>query len=346
VSPFTPGYVADRAQIELLADVGVVLLLFEVGIEVDIGRLRREQRGLLWAAPGQILLSTAISALVLRAIGVSEFGAALLGLAVAMSSSVVVVNVTRSRRRTTDRPTEQALLGWSVLQDVTGVVLAAIMLGVFGADDRPLAQSIGGFALFGGLAVLAARLLPLVLARLREYHDLFLIVSVAAGLVLAAGGAVLFGLPMALAAFVAGLAISDRAETSEARRRLLPFRDVFAVLFFVAVGSLIDPGSLEGAVPLIALLLGLVAVAKIGIAGVLARVARLRARPVQLAIGLGQLGEFGYVLAGIGFTAGELTGEQFTAVLAAIVITIAASAVLVRAAGTAPDVPVSGPAGL
>ena len=346
VSPFTPGYVADRAQIELLADVGVVLLLFEVGIEVDLGRLRREQNSLLWVSPAQILISTAVATWVLLLIGLPPFGASLVGLSVAMSSSVVVVNITRSRRRTTDRPTEQALLGWSVLQDVTGVALAAVLLAVFGADERPLPQAIGGLALFAALAVVAARLLPAVLARLRAFHDLFLIVSVAAGLVLAAAGAVWFGVPMALAAFVAGLAISDRAETAEARRRLLPFRDVFAVLFFVAVGSLVDPGSLQGGLPLIGLLVGLVVVAKVGVAWVLMRVSRLSGRPAQVAIGLGQLGEFGYVLAGIGLTAGAVTGEQFTAVLGAIIVTIAGSAVLVRLAGTAPESVVSSTAGL
>jgi CPA2 family monovalent cation:H+ antiporter-2 len=346
VSPFTPGYVADRSQIELLADVGVVLLLFEVGIEVDLGRLRREQRGLLWASPLQIVVSTTLSALALRAIGLPDFGAWLLGLSVAMSSSVVVVNITRSRRRTTDRQTEQALLGWSVLQDVTGVASAGMLLAWFGHGDRPLPEVVAGFALFGGLSILAARVLPLVLAHLRTYHDLFLIVSVAVGLVLAAAGAVLFGLPMALAAFVAGLAISDRAETAEARRRLLPFRDVFAVLFFVAVGSLIDPGSLDRALPLAGLLVLMLVVAKVGVAWALARLARLHARPLQLAIGLAQLGEFGYVLAGIGLAAGAVTGEQFTAVLGAIVVTIAGSAVLVRFAGRAPETPVSSPAGL
>ncbi len=306
VSPFTPGYVADRHQIELLADVGVVLLLFEVGIEVDLGRLRREQRGLLWAAPAQILISTGCTMAVLSALGLATFGAALLGLSVAMSSSVVVVNITRSSRRTTDRPTEQALLGWSVLQDLTGVILAAVMLAVLGNGDRPLGDTVAGFILFGALAAVAARVLPWVLARLRTYHDLFLIVSVAAGLTLAAMGAVVFGMPMALAAFVAGLAISDRAETAEARRRLLPFRDVFAVLFFVAVGSLIDPGSLGAAAPLTAALVGMMVVAKVGVAWLLARIARLHARPGQLAIGLGQLGEFGYVLAGIGLAAGAV----------------------------------------
>jgi CPA2 family monovalent cation:H+ antiporter-2 len=254
-----------------------------------------------------------------------------------MSSSVVIVNITRSRRRTTDRPTEQALLGWSVLQDVAGVACAAIVLAISGIGGRPLPVALGGLALFAVLALVAAQVLPFVLRRLRAEHDLFLIVSVASGLVVAALGAVVFGVPLALAAFVAGLAISDRAETAEARRRLLPFRDVFAVLFFVAVGSLLDPALLLDALPLAAVLVVLLVVAKVAVAWVLARLARLDARPAQLAVGLGQLGEFGYVLAGIAVGAGVLAGYEFEAVLCAIVVTIAGSAVLVRWAGTAPD---------
>jgi CPA2 family monovalent cation:H+ antiporter-2 len=336
VSRFTPGYVADRHQIELLAEVGVVLLLFEVGIEVDLGRLRREHGGLLWASPAQIGISTVIAGVVFYALGVAPLGAALVGVSVAMSSSVVVVNITRSRRRTTNKPTEEGLLGWSVLQDVTGVALATVILAVSGYGGRELPLALGLLAAFGLLAVAADQVLPLILRRLRSEHDLFLIVSVASGLVLAAAGAVFFGVPAALAAFVAGLAISDRPETAEARRRLLPFRDVFAVLFFVAVGSLIDPGSLPSAAPWIALLVGLVVVAKVLVAWVLVRLARLEARPLQLAIGLGQMGEFGYVLAGIGLTANVVSNDLFTAVLASIVVTIAGSAILVRYAGKAP----------
>ena len=186
------------------------------------------------------------------------------------------------------------------------------------------------------LAVVAAQVLPIILRRLRAEHDLFLIVSVASGLALAAAGAVFFGVPTALAAFVAGLAISDRAETAEARRRLLPFRDVFAVLFFVAVGTLIDPGSLPAAVPQIALLVALVVVAKVLLAGILARVARLDARPVQLAIGLGQMGEFGYVLAGDRRSPPASSRASCSRrCCATIVITIAGSAILVRFAGKA-----------
>jgi K+:H+ antiporter len=345
VSPFTPGYVAGREQIELLADVGVVLLLFEVGIEVDLGRLRREQRGLIWASPVQIVVSTALTAAILIGLGVDPYGAGLMGIAVAMSSSVVVVNITRSRRRTTDRPTEQALLGWSVLQDVTGVTLSAVMLAAFGMEGRPALEALLGLAAFGLLAVVAARVLPWILIRLRSEHDLFLIVSVASGLAMAAAGAVWFGVPMALAAFVAGLSVSDRAETSEARRRLLPFRDVFAVLFFVAVGSLIDPGAIGEAPGLVLLLLALTGL-KVVVAWALARLARLPIRAFQLAVGLGQMGEFGYVLAGIGLAAGVVSAEAFSSVLAAIVVTIAVSAVAARLVAKAPERVVSTAAGM
>jgi CPA2 family monovalent cation:H+ antiporter-2 len=345
VSPFTPGYVAGREQIELLADVGVVLLLFEVGIEVDLGRLRREQRGLIWASPVQIILSTALTAGILVALGFDLYGAGLLGVAVAMSSSVVIVNITRSRRRTTDRPTDQALLGWSVLQDVTGVTLTAVLLAAFGMEGRPVLEALLGLAAFGLLAAVAARVLPWVLVRLRSEHDLFLIVSVASGLAVAAAGAVWFGVPMALAAFVAGLSISDRAETSEARRRLLPFRDVFAVLFFVAVGSLIDPGAIGQEPGLVALLVALTGL-KVAVAWVLARLARLPIRTFQLSVGLGQMGEFGYVLAEIGLVAGVVSSAAFSSVLAAIVVTIAASAVLVRVVAKAPERAVSTAAGM
>src|SRR3990170_1319647 len=112
VSPFTPGYVADREQIQLLADVGVVLLLV--------------------AGPLQLAITAVAAGAVFVAIGTPLVGAALSGLAIALSSSVVVVNIVRSRRRTTDRATEQAMLGWSVIQDLTGVACAAGVLAVGG----------------------------------------------------------------------------------------------------------------------------------------------------------------------------------------------------------------------
>ena len=335
VSPFTPGYVADRGQLQLLADVGVVLLMFEVGIEVDVPRLRREQRGLLWAAPLQVAITTAIVAVVALAAGVVPFGAILVGLSVAFSSSVVIVNITRSRSRTTDRPTEEALMGWSVLQDVTGVLLTVVVLAIFGFGDRPIAVALGALVAFGVVVVAAAWILPRILDRLHELPDLFLIVSVAVGLTLAGAGAVWFGVPLALAAFAAGLAITEGPAAEEARRRLLPFRDVFAVLFFVALGTLIDPAALGRAAGWLFALLALLALGKVLVAYVLARLAALPVRPGQLAVGLGQMGEFSFVLASIALTAGVISAEIHTAVLGAVVVSVVTSTVLARRIGSA-----------
>ncbi|MBM4436174.1 MAG: cation:proton antiporter [Actinobacteria bacterium] len=330
VSPFTPGYVANRAQLLLLADVGVVLLLFEVGIEVDLFRLRREQRGLLWAAAAQTLGTTVLAALVLRWAGLSVFGAAVLGLGIAMSSSVVIINITRSRKRTTDRITERTLVGWSVIQDVMGVVLATILLAISGLDGRGLGAALLGFLGFGAIALVVAWLFPWVLRRLQHQHDLFLIASVATGLVIASLGSVVFGIPLALAAFVAGLTITESHEAGEARRRLMPFRDVFAVLFFVAIGTLVDLPALTGSLGWLGLILGLVVVGKLGVSYGLARLARLSAHPWQLAVGLSQIGEFGFVLASLALARAWITPQVHAALLAAMVVTIGCATVVVR----------------
>jgi CPA2 family monovalent cation:H+ antiporter-2 len=333
VSPFTPGYVADHDQLQLLADLGFVLLLVEDGNEVDIRRIHDDHLGLLLAAPLQTLLTTAAGAGVLLAAGLEPTAAALIGLSIAMSSSVVIVNITKSRRRTTDRSTEDALLGWSALQDSTGVALAAVLLALLGTGGRPLDQAAIGIVAFVVLAVVVARLLPEVLKGLRTEHDLFLIVSVASGLTLAGIGSATFGVPLALAAFVGGLAVTESAEAAEARRRLLPFRDVFAVLFFVAIGTLIEPSALRDGLGWLAIFLVLIVVAKVAVAYVLARIARLPARPVQLAVGLGQIGEFSFVLGSAAAAAGAITHERYVALIASVAISIAVSTVVVRLVG-------------
>ena len=346
ISPFTPGYVADRDQIHLLADVGVALLLFEVGIEINIDRLRQEHGWLLAAAPIQVAITLAVSVGALMLAGLTPAAAGLIGLGIASSSSVVIVNITRSKRRTTDPPTERAMLGWSVVQDIAVVVVSVVMLGLIGINGRDPILALVAFAAFVVVAIVVAWLLPRVLLGLRGESDHFLIVSVAVALAVAAVGDYVFGVPLALAAFVAGLVISEGPTTSEARRRLLPFRDLFAVLFFVAVGSLIDPVALTGALPGLALVVGLVVVAKVGVSYVLARLGRLP-RPLQLAVGLGQVGEFSFVIVSVGVAAGVVPAAWFAAVLGAVVLTIAGSAVVARVVGPTKEVtPTATAAGL
>ena len=330
VSPFTPGYVASNDQLSLLADIGVVLLLFEVGIEIDLRRISREQKALFWGVPAQVAIGIAVGTPIFLSLGISLFGSILIALSVAMSSSVVIVNITRSRRRKTDTGTDEALLGWSVMQDVTGVALAAIILAVFGTSEKSLPVALGGILGFVLVAYLAAKLMPFILTLVRWENDLFLIYSVSIGLTIAALGTVVFGVPMALAGFVAGLAINQSRDTDDVRKAILPFRDLFAVLFFVIIGSLIEPSRVSKALPFALLLIGLVIVAKTLPVVVLAKYGKLKANPFQLGVGVSQVGEFSFVLGSLAYNQGAIDRNQFVGILLAVVISIIGSVLLVR----------------
>ena len=330
VSPFTPGYIADKNQIAILADIGVVLLLFEVGIEIDVRRLRKEQSGIIWGAPLQVLIGLIVATPIFLFLDIPTLGALLLALSLALSSSVVIVNIARSGKRTTDNGTEEALLGWSVVQDITGVAIAAVVLTLYGASEKPLPIALGGLVLFVLLAYLVSKVVPGILRLIRWETDILLIYSVGSGLFIAAFGTVVFGIPMALASFVAGLTMSQNADTDQVRKAVVPFRDLFQVLFFVVIGSLISPDLILDALPFTLLLVALLISLKTLPALLIAKLAKLKASPGQLGIGLSQVGEFSFVLGSVALAKGALTQSQFTAVLLTVVISIVVSTVLVR----------------
>jgi monovalent cation:H+ antiporter-2, CPA2 family len=330
VSPFTPGFVADNNQLALLADIGIVLLLFEVGIELDLRKIGREQKALLWNVPMQMGFGVLVGTPIFLWLGVPIFGALLLSLSVAMSSSVVIVNITRSPRRRTDTSTEEALLGWSLIQDLVGVAAAAVILTFFGSAEKPLVLAIGGLFAFSAIAIVASKILPKVLQAVRWDRDLFLIYSVSFGLILAALGTVVFDIPMALAGFVAGLAINQSRDTEDVRKAILPFRDLFAVLFFVVVGTLIQPSAVIEAAPFAALILLLMILLKTFPTMLLARITRMKVKPSLLGIGVSQIGEFSFVLSSLAFAQGEISSAQYTGVLLAVVLSISGSTILVR----------------
>ena len=268
--------------------------------------------------------------------GLDVAAAALLGLAVAMSSSVVVVNITRSRRRTTSIETNHLLLGWSVLQDVIGVGGAIILLAALGAG-QPLVFTLLGLAAFAGIAVATAFLLPRVLARLRSESDLFLAVTVATGLAVAGAGAVLAGIPLALAAFVAGLTITEgpvrRRHASACCRSATCSRSCSSSRSARSSTPRAEPRprlARAGPRPR--------GVSKVVVTWALARATRLPASPAQLAVGLGQIGEFGFVLGSAAIARGAIANEAYVALIAAVAVSIAVSTVAVRFVGrpTAP----------
>ena len=332
VSPFTPGFVAENNQLALLADIGVVLLLFEVGIELDLKRISREYRALLWGVPTQMGIGMLVGTPIFLWMGIPIYGALLLSLSIAMSSSVVIVNITRSPRRVTDTQTEEALLGWSLVQDIVGVAAAAIILTLFGSSNASVFVAVGGLVLFGAVAFVASRILPIVLRAVRWDKDFFLIYSVSFGLVLASLGTVVFDIPMALAGFVAGLAINNSRDSEEVRKAILPFRDLFAVLFFVVIGTLIQPALLSNSWRFALLILGLMILVKTLPTMGLARISSLKVKPMRLGIGVSQIGEFSFVLGSLAYSQEAISVYQYTGLLIAVVLSIMASTILVRRA--------------
>ena len=332
VSPFTPGFVAENNQLALLADIGVVLLLFEVGIELDLKRISREYRALLWGVPTQMGVGMLVGTSIFLWLGIPIYGALLLSLSIAMSSSVVIVNITRSPRRVTDTQTEEALLGWSLVQDIVGVAAAAIILTLFGNSNASVFVAVGGLVLFGAVAFVASRILPIVLRAVRWDKDFFLIYSVSFGLVLASLGTVVFEIPMALAGFVAGLAINNSRDSEEVRKAILPFRDLFAVLFFVVIGTLIQPALLSSSWRFALLILGLMILVKTLPTMGIARISSLKVKPMRLGIGVSQIGEFSFVLGSLAYSQEAISVYQYTGLLMAVVLSIMASTILVRRA--------------
>ena len=332
VSPCTPGLVANTQQIAILADIGVVLLLFEVGIEIDLRRIKKEHGAVLWASPAQVVLGTALGTVVFLWLELPLYGAALLALSIAMSSSVVIVNITRSRRRTTSVATEEALLGWSVLQDITGVTIAAFIIAVLGNEGENPVKAVIGLIGFVIVALVASRLLPFLLKLIRWESDLFIIYSVAFGLSIAALGTVVFEIPMALASFVAGLAINQSSDTDDVRKAVLPFRDLFQVLFFVVIGSLVKPDLILESLPFAAGLLSIMVLLKTIPAFLFARLGKIGDSHGQLAVGLSQVGEFSFVLGSTALAASALSEIQFNAILLAVIASIIVSTLAVRRA--------------
>jgi len=330
VGPFTPGYVADKHQIQVLADVGIVLLLFEVGIELDLRSLAKEPRGILIAVPLQVAIVTALGAIVATSLGTAPLGGVTLGLVAALSSSVVVVNITRSRKRTTDAVTERALIVWALLQDAVTLVAATALAVLLAPGGEPPVVAVAKVLGFVAVAWLVQGwALPRLLAAVQDQPDTFLIAAVSAALAIAGVGAVFFGVPVALAAFVAGVLFSIRPIAQEARREVLPFRDLFAVLFFVAIGTLVDPAAVAREPGWLVVFVGLVALKALVVA-VLDALFRIPGRDWQIAIGLAQIGEFSFVVLGLGVAAGVVSAGQSSAALAAAALTIAASAVAAR----------------
>jgi CPA2 family monovalent cation:H+ antiporter-2 len=315
VGPFTPGFDADQALALQLAEVGVILLMFGVGLHFSIKDLLSVRAIALPAAVLQMGVSVLVGMGLGWLLGLSIGGGLALGLALSIASTVVLTRGFQERRME-DSEAGRIAVGWLVIQDLI-TVLVLVLLPILasllqdgGASHPPLAQlllligeTIAKVVAFIAIMLLVGRrLIPFVLHYVAHTgsRELFRLAVLAIALGVAFCAADLFGVSFALGAFVAGMVMSESQLSLRAAEETLPLRDAFAVLFFISVGMLLDPQVVvHQPLQLIGLLLVILVVTP-GVAFLLLRaMGRSWATSITIALGLAQIGEFSFILAAL-----------------------------------------------
>ena len=343
VGPHSPGFVADADTAAQCAEIGIILLMFGVGLHFHLKDLLAVQRVALPGALIQVAAATLLGMLAGQALGWSWAAGLIFGMAISVASTVVLTRVLADNKllHTT---TGHVALGWLVVEDLLTILLLVLLPAVMGNGVtggaqggelwRTLALTLGKLALLVVVAlVVGQRIIPRLLTYVARTgtRDLFTLAVLVLALGVAVGAAKLFGASMALGAFLGGMIVGQSEFSARATAEALPMRDAFAVLFFVSVGMLLDPVSLLRDWPLILAALGIVLIGKPLVAFL---VVKLLGKPVRMAlsvaIALAQIGEFSFILAGMGVSFGILPQEASSAVIATAIISITLNPLLFR----------------
>jgi CPA2 family monovalent cation:H+ antiporter-2 len=335
VGPFTPGIVADTGTASELAELGVILLMFGVGLHFSIPDLLAVKNVAVPGAIGQIFVATVLGIVLGIALGWGFAGGLVLGLAVSVASTIVLLRALEQRGEL-HTPQGRTAIGWLIVEDLFTVLalvllptIAPWLLGEGGSvADVVINVAIAEIkvAIFAGLMlVLGVRVVPRLLGWVEATgsRELFTLSVLAVAIGIAFVAYAVFGISFALGAFLAGVVLNESPVSHRAGEEALPLRDAFAVLFFVSVGMLLDPAFLVREPVAIVLVVLLVVVAKA--AAAFAIVALLR-RPVRLGLtvsaGLAQVGEFSFILATLGLSLGLIPTDGFQLVVTAALVSI------------------------
>jgi CPA2 family monovalent cation:H+ antiporter-2 len=331
VGPYTPGFVADAGLAEELAEIGIILLMFGVGLQFHLEELLAVRRVAIPGAVFQSAVATVLGVLLTRLFGWDWSAGVIFGIALSVASTVVLIRVLADNN---DLHTQAGhiAVGWLVVEDLFTVVALVLLPGIFGPDggDTSLGFALGlttlkvtvlvAFTAFVGTRVIPRALDYVAATRSRELFTLTILV-IALGI--AVGSSVIFSVSMALGAFLAGMVVGRSDFSLRAASDALPMRDAFAVLFFVSVGMLLDPGALMDTPGLLAGTLGIVLVGKPLVALVLVLAMRYPVRTaLTVAIALAQIGEFSFILATIGRELGIFTPAATNTLVAASMLSI------------------------
>ncbi len=358
LGPNSPGFVGDVELAGQLAEIGVILLMFGVGLHFSPGDLLRVRRIALPGAVLQMLIACSLGYALASWWGWSAPTAFVFGLSLSVASTVVVLRVLEDRGML-DSIDGRIAVGWLVVEDlvvVIALVLLPAVLGALGgghdasesasAASRLAVLQVVGATLVKMLAfivlmgVVGRRVVPWLLMHVARSgsRELFTLAVLAVALGVAVGAAALFGVSFALGAFVAGMVIGESDLSYRAAADALPMQDAFAVLFFVSIGMLIDPAILVEQ-PWAVLATSLVVVIGNGVTAMLLMLLLRHPLGASMRLGasLGQIGEFSFILAGLGVALGVLTDGQRNLILAAALVTIVLNPLLFTAANRAAD---------
>ena len=340
VGPATPGFVADRAMAEQLAELGIILLMFGVGLQFHFEELLAVRRIAIPGAVVQSLAATVLGAVVIHWLGWGWTAGVVYGLAISVASTVVLVRVL-SDSGDLHTPTGHIAVGWLVMEDLFTVVVLVLLPLVFGSQ----ATSPGGVAVELLLALLkiaalvaftflvGGRVIPWLLGHVAatRSRELFTLTILVVALGIAVGSAMVFGVSMALGAFLAGMVVGRSDFSLRAASEALPMRDAFAVLFFVSVGMLFEPVALLKSPAIVLLTLVVVMIGKplaaFGITAVLGYPSRVA---LAVAAVLGQIGEFSFILAALGRELGILPAAATNGLVAAAIVSISVNPLIYR----------------
>jgi CPA2 family monovalent cation:H+ antiporter-2 len=331
IGPFTPGFVGDVGLAAQLAEIGVILLMFGVGLHFHLNELLAV-RGV--ALPGALVQSagaTVLGFVVGRLMGWSDASGLVFGMALAVASTVVLMRELEAHRLL-DTAAGHVAVGWLIVEDILTVVVLVVIpvLGAAGTSGSgvalTLALALGKLALLVALVLVAgARVVPLVLervARLRS-RELFTLTVLAIAVSVATVSSVFFGVSMALGAFLAGMVVGQTRVSEQAAVDALPLRDAFAVLFFVSVGMLFDPWVVGREPRLFLLAMGIVLLAKPVFAALVVAVLGYPLRTgLVVAVGLAQIGEFSFIVGEVARQGGLLPPSAYSVLVAAAILSI------------------------
>lgn len=327
VGPATPGPTANREEILALADIGVALLMFSIGLQFSIGEIRSVGARILLGTPVQVAITMGLGTGTGLLFGWSLPEALFIGGAVAVCSTVVLVKLAGEGALHTTSYGRTAL-GVSIVQDLVAVVLVVALTAIGGRSEAgPVSLLVTGSVALGFVAfmvVAGSRILPRllgVIAGLRS-RELF-VISVALISIGTAFAAQALGVSVALGAFVAGLALADSDLTDSVLGEIVPLRELFSSFFFVSIGILLDPAAIVESLPAVIALLLIITLGKAIPIAILARFdGQLPSSALRAGALIGQSGEFSFVLASVGLSLGAVRPDTFSLAMGAVVISI------------------------